>query len=84
MGSFRPLPFPACRSVKSSEQVDALLNEKQAAELRGVTPRALQAWRHRGGGPKFCRLGRRVQYRTNDLKAWIAKNTHESTSEYLK
>jgi predicted DNA-binding transcriptional regulator AlpA len=84
MRSFRPLPFPACRPVKPPEQVDVLLHEKQAAKLLGVTPRALQAWRYRGGGPKFCRLGRRVRYRISDIKTWIAANTHKSTSEYSK
>jgi len=28
---------------------DALLSEAQSAELLGVTPRTLQAWRQRGG-----------------------------------
>jgi len=84
MRVFRPLPFPACRPVKPPAQAEALLDEKQAARILGVTPRALQAWRHRGGGPDFCRLGRRIRYRLTDIKVWIATNTHQSTSEYSR
>jgi hypothetical protein len=84
MRPFRPLPFPACRPVKLPEQADARLDEKQAAKVLGVTPRALQPWRHRGGGPKFCKLGHRVRYRLTDIKAWIATNTHKSTAEYSR
>ena len=50
---------PAAQPSSPTEQlntVEPLLNERQAAELLGISKRALQAWRYRGGGPAFVRL----------------------------
>lgn len=41
---------------------DALLTEKQAAEILNVSHRTLQAWRVRGGGPRFVKMGKSVRY----------------------
>lgn len=61
---------------------DSLLSEAQASELLGVTPRALQAWRQRGGGPQFVRVSSRcVRYRRRDLIAWAQARLRSSTSE---
>jgi hypothetical protein len=43
--------------------LDAALNENQAAEFLGVSVRTLQAWRVRGGGPRYCKIGRSVRFR---------------------
>lgn len=49
-----------------------LLTELQAAEFLKFTPRALQAWRIRGGGPSFVKISSRaVRYRMKDLTKWI-------------
>jgi hypothetical protein len=34
-----------------------------------------------GGGPRYCKLGRRVVYRSEDLLAWVAARVVTSTSE---
>jgi Helix-turn-helix domain len=61
---------------------DTLLSEAQSAEFLGVTPRALQAWRQRGGGPSFVRISSRcVRYRRRDLIAWAEARLRTSTSE---
>ena len=61
----------------------ALLTEVQAAEVLNVSIRTLQAWRVRGGGPRFCRLGsgRAVRYRNSDLAAYIEMRMVASTSD---
>ena len=60
----------------------ALLTEGQAAELLNVSNRTLQAWRLRGGGPRFVRLsGRAVRYRNSDLATFIEARTVTSTSD---
>ncbi len=60
----------------------ALLNERQTAEYLGVTPRALQAWRTRGGGPPYLRVGHRtIRYHPADLDAWLADRRYSSTAE---
>ncbi|MBI3247312.1 MAG: helix-turn-helix domain-containing protein [Deltaproteobacteria bacterium] len=62
---------------------DSLLSEAQASELLGVTPRCLQAWRQRGGGPQFVRVSSRcVRYRRRDLIAWAQARLRSSTSEH--
>lgn len=61
---------------------DSLLSEAQASESLGVTPRALQAWRQRGGGPLFIRISSRcVRYRRRDLLAFAEARLRTSTSD---
>jgi predicted DNA-binding transcriptional regulator AlpA len=36
------------------------LTEREVAELLGLSVATLRAWRHRGRGPRFLRLGRAV------------------------
>jgi predicted DNA-binding transcriptional regulator AlpA len=62
--------------------VPLLLDERAAAALLGLTPRCLQSWRHRGSGPKFCRISARcVRYRPADLAAWAEARLRTSTSD---
>ncbi len=58
-----------------------LLNQDEAAEALAVPARTLEAWRCRGGGPPFVRIGRHVRYRLRDLQAWIEERTFKSTAE---
>lgn len=37
----------------------------------------LAQWRHRGVGPSFYQLGRKIIYRGSDLNAWIEANRVE-------
>jgi hypothetical protein len=61
---------------------DALLSEKAAAILIDVTPRCLQAWRQKGGGPVFVRISARcVRYRRRDLITWAEERLRTSTSD---
>lgn len=52
----------------------ALLTTEQAAEWLTVTPAALRAWRTRGGGPAWIKLGNLVRYDVADLRAWLTEN----------
>jgi len=65
----------------SRDQLDELLTEQSAAERLHLSVKTLQAWRVRGFGPAFVRLGRRVLYRTSSLQEYIEANTFNSTSE---
>jgi len=59
-----------------------LLTEKQAARVLGFSPRTLQAWRVRGGGPAFVHVSARcVRYRREDLETWISERLRISTSD---
>jgi predicted site-specific integrase-resolvase len=63
------------------EQKMVLLNEKQAAAILGVSPKSLQAWRVRGYGPVFRKIGRLCRYLETDLLDYIQGQARRSTSE---
>ena len=65
----------------NSNPASTLLNEQQAAETLALSVRTLQAWRVRGGGPRFVKLGRAVRYRPDDLNAFIADAERLNTSQ---
>lgn len=57
------------------------LDTIQAAEYLGLQKTTLEAWRCRGGGPRFVKLGRSVRYRQSDLDAWIESRIRDNTVE---
>jgi hypothetical protein len=57
------------------------VNENYAAEFLGVSVRTLQAWRVRGGGPRYCKIGRAVRYQRRALIEFQAEHTVTSTTE---
>lgn len=60
-----------------------LVNERQAAKLLSVSPRALQKWRSNGRGPVFVRISKRcIRYRPEDLARWAADRIRRSTSDF--
>jgi excisionase family DNA binding protein len=56
-----------------------LLTEQQAAQVLTVKVKTLQAWRVRGGGPKFIKLGRCVRYSRDSLLEFLAECTMAHT-----
>ncbi len=48
-----------------------LLTVTEAADVLRVPIATLRYWRHLRTGPHSFRLGRRVVYRRDDLRAWI-------------
>ena len=60
----------------------ALINEGAAAKFLGLTNRTMQAYRHRGGGPRYIRLSSRcLRYRRADLRDWADARVRTSTSD---
>jgi len=57
------------------------LDTKGAAQLLGVSPRTLEGWRVRGGGPVFRSFGRIVRYERESLITWAASRSRRSTSD---
>lgn len=48
-----------------------LLTTAQAAAYLTVSQSAVRAWRVRGGGPPWVKVGRAVRYQRRDLLAWL-------------
>jgi len=47
------------------------LRAREAARHLGVAPKTLANWRCAGKGPRFCRLGRAIVYRLEDLDRFV-------------
>ena len=61
---------------------EALLTEKDAANLLSLSPRFLQVRRHKGNGPRFIKISSRaVRYRPCDLQEWIEERVRTSTAD---
>ena len=60
----------------------AALTEADAAARLGLKVATLRAWRHRGRGPAFVRLGRAVRYLSNRPRRVPARptGTHRALS----
>jgi predicted DNA-binding transcriptional regulator AlpA len=59
-----------------------LVDEREAASILCYSVRALQNWRHRGGGPDFVKVSARsIRYRRVDLDKWIDARTVSHTSQ---
>ena len=67
----------------SADPEEKFDQDAAARYLFGETgsPRTLETWRVRGGGPHFLKVGRRVVYRRRDLDAWLADRERASTSD---
>jgi hypothetical protein len=60
---------------------DRYLRTPEAARFLGLSPRTLEKHRVYGTGPTYYKLGGRVVYALDDLKAWAARGTRASTSD---
>jgi predicted DNA-binding transcriptional regulator AlpA len=54
----------------ASESSERVLSDAQVAERLGVSPFTVRAWRHKGMGPRFMKMGRAVRYRARDVEAF--------------
>jgi predicted DNA-binding transcriptional regulator AlpA len=70
------------QTTPSTHDPCALVNEREAASILCYSVRALQNWRHRGGGPRFVKVSSQsVRYRRADLMTWIEDRTVAHTSQ---
>lgn len=58
-----------------------MFNTQQASDYLGLAQATLEAWRTRGGGPVFLKLGKAVRYRREDLDAFLNLRTYANTSQ---
>lgn len=67
-------------TTSSLAAASAALTESQLAMRWSISRKTLQAWRLRGGGPRFLRIGTAIRYMLSDVTAYESINTHDSTS----
>lgn len=68
----------------NNQDPNTLVDEREAASILCYSVRALQNWRHRGGGPRFVKVSSRsIRYRRADLLKWIEERTVASTSQTI-
>lgn len=74
---------PQATAARAAEAfpLPAFLTEAQVAERLAISPRTLQMWRFRGGGPEFVKVGALVRYEPEAVAAWLARHTRASTSD---
>ncbi len=59
-----------------------LIDERPSGDFLGLTHRTMQAYRQRGGGPRYIVISSRcIRYRRIDLKAWADARTRSSTAD---
>jgi predicted DNA-binding transcriptional regulator AlpA len=54
---------------------------REVADLLGLSVATLRAWRHRGQGPRFLRLGRAVRYLPADLEDFVRASAVDASQE---
>lgn len=59
-----------------------MLRQKAVAEMLGMTESWVEQIRLKGGGPAFCKFGKSVRYKIEDILEWIEMRRCTSTSEY--
>ena len=73
----------SCAVRNMSQKPDSVirhLTQDQLADRWQMSPRTLERWRWLGEGPRFLKLGGRVIYRLEDVKAYEAKQLRDSTA----
>lgn len=63
------------------QTINLMLDTKKAANYLGLSVATLEAWRTRGGGPVFLKLGKAVRYRIADLESFLNARARTSTSQ---
>jgi predicted DNA-binding transcriptional regulator AlpA len=61
--------------------MQTLLTQREAALALRLSERTLERSRVTGFGPPFCKLGRRVLYRQDDIDHWISSHIVGSTAQ---
>jgi hypothetical protein len=57
------------------------LNQLELARRWAISPRTLERWRWKGGGPQYLKVGKRVVYREDDVRAFESARLHACTKD---
>jgi predicted DNA-binding transcriptional regulator AlpA len=62
-----------CESYQgdSAKGQDRLLNQNEVAAILCLSPKTLEYYRWKGGGPNFVKMGKLVRYRESEVQRYI-------------
>jgi predicted site-specific integrase-resolvase len=63
------------------DTLNEISTTEEAAQFLRLKRQTLEAWRLRGTGPAFVKLGRRVVYRRESLEKFVSERERRSTSD---
>ena len=72
-------PRPATTERGQMSDTTRALTEREVADMLGLSVATLRAWRHRGKGPRFLRLGRSVRYLPSDVADFVRASAVDTT-----
>lgn len=55
--------------------LEPLLDPGRVARLLGVEVDTLGAWRRKGYGPRWYKIGKKIKYAESDLRTWMHAQT---------
>jgi len=58
-----------------------LMKEAEVAEVLGISTRTIQAWRWKGDGPEYVKVGGSVRYKETDVEAFLRPCTSTSQEQ---
>jgi excisionase family DNA binding protein len=64
----------------STEMLDRLWSVQDVSAYLGVPVDTIYQWRSQGSGPPGRRMGKRLRYRPQDVRAWVASLSTEVAS----
>jgi hypothetical protein len=76
------IPVKASAQAASNANTDRPIRHLNQIELSrrwSISPRTLERWRWLKAGPRYLKIGGRVVYRLEDVEAFEAKQTKESS-----
>jgi hypothetical protein len=71
------------RKTETTEVLPDFYSETDLSKRCGISRRTLQGWRHRGGGPRWIKIGRKVLYPRTDTDLFLQKNSSPKAPESL-
>lgn len=84
-GNIFALLAGAFRSIADESQtmtdMPGVLPASEAARFIGLSQSTLAKLRLNGNGPIYCKLGRRVVYRREDLATWLESRVARNTTD---
>jgi len=60
--------------------LEPLLDQVRVANLLGIEVETLGAWRRRGYGPRWYRIGKKIRYAAADIRDWMSAQARQQAS----